>query len=58
MSSSAAAALGRWVFLAPIGYLNSPRAMGKSLIHDSERAPSYDVRSRTTRQVKTRKNNC
>jgi hypothetical protein len=22
--------LGRWVFLAPIGYLNAPRAMGKS----------------------------
>ncbi len=25
----AALELGRWVFLAPIGYLNAPRAMGK-----------------------------
>ena len=23
---------GRWVFLAPIGYLNAPRSMGTSLI--------------------------
>ncbi len=30
---------GRWVFLAPIGYLNAPRATGKSLMHDPERAP-------------------
>jgi hypothetical protein len=35
----AALELGRWVFLAPIGYLNAPRAMGKSLTHDPERAP-------------------
>ncbi|OFW29823.1 MAG: hypothetical protein A3G76_08785 [Acidobacteria bacterium RIFCSPLOWO2_12_FULL_65_11] len=35
----AALELGRWVFLAPIGYINAPRAMGKSLIHDPERAP-------------------
>jgi site-specific DNA recombinase len=35
----AALELGRWVFLAPIGYLNAPRAMGKSLLHDPERAP-------------------
>jgi len=35
----AALELGRWMFLAPIGYLNAPRAMGKSLIHDAERAP-------------------
>jgi hypothetical protein len=26
------------VFLAPIGFLNAPRAMGKSLTHDPERA--------------------
>ena len=26
-------------FLAPLGYLNAPRAMGKSLIPDPERAP-------------------
>ncbi len=31
--------LGRWVFLAPIGYINAPRAMGKSLMADPERAP-------------------
>ena len=35
----AALELGRWVFLAPIGYLNAPRSMGKSLVHDPERAP-------------------
>ena len=35
----AALELGRWVFLAPLGYLNAPRAMGKSLIADPERAP-------------------
>jgi hypothetical protein len=28
----AALELGRWTFLAPIGYLNAPRAMGKSLM--------------------------
>jgi site-specific DNA recombinase len=27
------------VFLAPIGYLNAPRPMGRSLMHDPERAP-------------------
>lgn len=35
----AALELGRWVFLAPIGYLNTPRSIGKSMIHDPERAP-------------------
>jgi len=35
----AALEIGRWVFLAPIGYLNAPRAMGKSLMADPERAP-------------------
>ena len=35
----AALELGRWVFLAPLGYLNAPRAIGKSLIADPERAP-------------------
>jgi hypothetical protein len=34
----AALELGRWVFLAPIGYLNAPRSMGKSLMADPERA--------------------
>ena len=34
----AALELGRWVFLAPIGYLNAPRSLGKSLVHDPERA--------------------
>ena len=35
----AALELGRWVFLAPLGYVNAPRAMGKSLVPDPERAP-------------------
>ncbi|MFN2447902.1 MAG: recombinase family protein [Vicinamibacterales bacterium] len=35
----AALELGRWTFLSPIGYLNAPRATGKSLIADPERAP-------------------
>ena len=35
----AALELGRWTFLAPLGYMNAPRAMGKSLILDPERAP-------------------
>jgi site-specific DNA recombinase len=35
----AALELGRWTFLAPLGYLNAPRATGKSLIPDPERAP-------------------
>ena len=35
----AALELGRWVFLAPIGYLNAPRSTGKSLMHDPERGP-------------------
>src|SRR5207244_7936821 len=35
----AALELGRWTFLAPLGYLNAPRAMGKSLVPDPERAP-------------------
>jgi DNA invertase Pin-like site-specific DNA recombinase len=35
----AALELGRWVFLAPLGYINAPRTMGKSLMADPERAP-------------------
>jgi len=35
----AALELGRWVFLAPLGYINAPRATGTSLILDPERAP-------------------
>ena len=35
----AALELGRWTFLAPLGYMNAPRAMGKSLIPDPERGP-------------------
>ena len=35
----AALELGRWVFLAPLGYLNAPRAIAKSLMPDPERAP-------------------
>ena len=34
----AALELGRWVFLAPLGYMNAPRTVGKSLIPDPERA--------------------
>src|SRR6266849_4232078 len=35
----AALELGRWTFTAPLGYVNAPRAMGKSMIPDTERAP-------------------
>jgi site-specific DNA recombinase len=35
----AALELGRWTFLVPLGYLNAPRAIGKSLMLDAERAP-------------------
>jgi DNA invertase Pin-like site-specific DNA recombinase len=35
----AALELGRWTFLASIGYLNAPRAMRKSLMADPDRAP-------------------
>ena len=35
----AALELGRWTFLAPLGYMTAPRGMGKSLIPDPERAP-------------------
>src|SRR3954471_10358794 len=35
----AALELGRWTFLAPIGYLNAHRSTGRSLIPDPERAP-------------------
>jgi DNA invertase Pin-like site-specific DNA recombinase len=34
----AALELGRWTFLAPIGYINVPKTYGKSLIPDPERA--------------------
>jgi site-specific DNA recombinase len=34
----AALELGRWTFLAPVGYLNAPRWSGKSLVEDPERA--------------------
>jgi len=35
----AALEIGRWTFLAPIGYINVPKSFGKSLIPDPERAP-------------------
>src|SRR5262249_39676806 len=35
----AALELGRWTFLAPLGYLNAPRSSGRSLVPDPERAP-------------------
>jgi site-specific DNA recombinase len=34
----AALELGRWTFLAPLGYLDAPRSTGKSLVPDPERA--------------------
>jgi DNA invertase Pin-like site-specific DNA recombinase len=45
----AALELGRWVFLAPIGYLNTPRAMGKSLMPDLSRRRLCGEHSRSTR---------
>lgn len=36
----AALELGRWTFRAPIGYINAPRALGKSLVADPERGPA------------------
>jgi len=46
--------LGRWTFLAPIGYINVPRTYGKSLIPDPERAPVVQqiVRDFATRFTK------
>jgi site-specific DNA recombinase len=35
----AALEIGRWVFLAPMGYTNAPRSTGTSLLQDPERAP-------------------
>ena len=35
----AALDLGRWTFLAPLGYMNAPRATGKSLLADPNRGP-------------------
>ena len=35
----AALELGRWTFLAPLGYLNAPRAIGQEPDADPERAP-------------------
>jgi len=35
----AALEIGRWTFLAPLGYINAPRALGKSLMVDPERGP-------------------
>jgi DNA invertase Pin-like site-specific DNA recombinase len=34
----AALEIGRWTFLAPIGYINVPKSFGKSLIPDPDRA--------------------
>ncbi len=35
----AALELGRWTFLAPLGYLNAPKWSSTSLVHDPERGP-------------------
>ena len=50
----AALELGRWTFLAPLGYMNAPRAMGRasSLIRSAHR--SFAGRSRTSRPVDSR----
>jgi DNA invertase Pin-like site-specific DNA recombinase len=45
----AALELGRWTFLAPIGYLNAPRWSGKSIVEDAERAPFGPTRLRGLR---------
>jgi DNA invertase Pin-like site-specific DNA recombinase len=55
---NAALELGQWVFLAPIGYLNAPRTIGKSLIHDPERAPLVRRAFEDYATGNTRKNNC
>lgn len=35
----AALELGRWTYPAPLGYRNSPKWSGQSLVHDPDRAP-------------------
>src|SRR5215211_3735949 len=50
----AALELGRWVLPAPIGYLNAPRAMGKSLMPDPERAPLVTTRTTAPAQAAAR----
>ena len=52
----AALGLGRWVFLAPLGYRNAPRAIGKSLMADPDRAPFVRERSKSTQPVDSRRN--
>jgi DNA invertase Pin-like site-specific DNA recombinase len=53
----AALELGRWVFLAPIGYLNAPRATGKSLMHDPSERRWCAEHSRRTRPAAARRSN-
>jgi DNA invertase Pin-like site-specific DNA recombinase len=50
----AALELGRWTFLAPIGYLNAPRWSGKSLVEDPERPPLSAAPSRSSLPAATR----
>ena len=45
---------GRWTFLAPLGYLNAPRVMGRSLILDPVARRSCDEPSRISRRVDSR----
>ena len=55
----AALELGRWVFLAPIGYINAPRATGKSLhARPRARADRSAEYSRTSRPGVSRNSNC
>jgi hypothetical protein len=50
----AALELGRWVFLAPLGYINTPRAMGKSLTPDPKRLARSETGQARLRVAKRR----
>src|SRR6059036_3549827 len=54
----AALELGRWTFLAPLGYLNAHRSTGRSLIPDPERAPLVRRASRISRRDASRSTRC
>ena len=54
----AALEIGRWTFLAPIGYVNVPKSFGKSLIHDPDRARLFKRFSRISPPVNLPSRNC
>jgi DNA invertase Pin-like site-specific DNA recombinase len=54
----AALEIGRWVFLAPIGYVNAPRSAGKSLLQIPSARRSSARRSRSTRPADSRSSRC